>query len=65
VVVWTLDEIAANDDNLNITRCGEPRVEQEVLAVREAMRRFRDSVRAAFAAEERPSGILKREGLVK
>ena len=29
----TLDEIAANDHNLNIPRCGEPKVEREMLTL--------------------------------
>ena len=63
--VVPLDEIAANDHNLNIPRYVEPKVDQEVLTVDEAMRRLQDSARAAFAAEERLIGILKREGLLK
>jgi type I restriction enzyme M protein len=51
--VVTLDEIAANDHNLNIPRYVESKVEQEVLTVDEAMRRLRQSVETAFAAEER------------
>ena len=63
--VVSLDEIAANDHNLNIPRYVEPKVDQEVLTVDEAMRRLRDSAQAAFAAEERLIGLLKREGLLK
>jgi len=63
--VVALDEIAANDHNLNIPRYVEPKVDQEVLTVDEAMRRLRASARAAFAAEERLIGLLKREGLLK
>ena len=61
----TLDEIAANDHNLNIPRYVEPRIDQEVLTVDEAMRRLRASAQAAFAAEDRVVGLLKREGLLK
>lgn len=63
--VVSLDEIAANDHNLNIPRYVEPKVDQEVLTVDEAMRQLRDSARAAFAAEERLIGLLKREGLLR
>jgi len=63
--VVALAEIAANDHNLNIPRYVEPKVDQEVLTVDEAMRRLRASARAAFAAEERLIGLLKREGLLK
>jgi len=62
--VVALDEIAANDHNLNIPRYVEPKMDQEVLAVDEAMRRLRDSAQAAFSAEERLIGLLKREGLL-
>jgi len=62
--VVTLDEIAANEYNLNIPRYVEPKSEQEVLTVEEAMTRLRDSAEAAFAAEEKLIGILKREGLL-
>ena len=60
----TLDEIAANDHNLNIPRYVEPKIDQETLTVEEAMKRLEDSAEAAFAAEERLAGILKKEGLL-
>ena len=63
--VVTLDEIAANDYNLNIPRYVEPKNEQEVLTVDEAMKRLRESATAAFAAETRLISILKREGLLE
>jgi type I restriction enzyme M protein len=62
--VVTLEEIAANDHNLNIPRYVEPKVTSEVLTVDEAMKRLRESAEATFAAEERLVGILKREGLL-
>ena len=62
--VVTLDEIAANDHNLNIPRYVEPNVEQEVLSVEEAMKRLKESADAAFAAEEKLIAILRREGLI-
>jgi type I restriction enzyme M protein len=62
--VATLDNIAANDHNLNIPRYVEPKVETEVLTVDEAMKRLRKSAEAAFAEEEKLVGILKREGLL-
>ncbi len=64
VRVVSLEEIAANDYNLNIPRYVEPKVEQEALTVEEAMKRLRESAEAAFAAEERLVGILKQEGLL-
>lgn len=63
--VATLDEIAANDHNLNIPRYVEPMVEQEALTVDEATKRVRASAEAAFDAEEKLVGILKREGLLQ
>jgi type I restriction enzyme M protein len=60
-----LEEIAANDHNLNIPRYVEPKVEQEAITVDEAMRRLRQSAEAAFTAEEKLVGILKREGLLQ
>jgi type I restriction enzyme M protein len=62
--VVTLEEIAANDCNLNIPRYVEPKVTGEVLTVEEAMQRLRESAKAAFAAEDKLIGILKREGLL-
>lgn len=62
--VVMLDEIAANDYNLNIPRYVEPKVTSEVLTVEEAMKRLRESSEAAFAAEERLIEILIREGLL-
>jgi type I restriction enzyme M protein len=62
--VVSLEEIASNDHNLNIPRYVEPKIAQEVLTVEEAMKRLRESGEAAFAAEERLVGILKREGLL-
>jgi type I restriction enzyme M protein len=62
--VVTLDEIVANDHNLNIPRYVEPKVEQETLSVEEAMRRLRESAEAAFAAEDRLIELLKKEGLL-
>jgi type I restriction enzyme M protein len=60
----TLEEIAANDHNLNISRYLDPKVEQEVLTVEEARERLRRSVEVAFAAEEKLISLLKREGLL-
>jgi type I restriction enzyme M protein len=62
--VVTLDDIAANDFNLNIPRYVEPKTEQETLSVEEAMMRLQESASAAFAAEEKLIDLLKREGLL-
>ena len=62
--VVTLEEIAANDNNLNIPRYVEPKVTTEVLTVEEAMTRLSESAEAAFAAEGRLVALLKNEGLL-
>jgi type I restriction enzyme M protein len=62
--VVTLDDIAANDHNLNIPRYIEPKNDRETLTVDEAMKQLRESAEAAFAAEEKLVAILKREGLL-
>jgi type I restriction enzyme M protein len=62
--VVTLDEIAANDHNLNIPRYVEPKTNQEIVTVEEAMRRLKQSAEAAFEAEKKLVGILNREGLL-
>ena len=62
--VATLDEIAANDHNLNIPRYVEPEIEQETLSVAEATKRLRASAEAAFAAEDQLVALLKREGIL-
>ena len=63
--VVTLEEIAANDYNLNIPRYVEPKVDQEILTVEEALQRLQASAAAAFAAEDKLVAILKREGLLQ
>lgn len=62
--VVTLDEIAANDHNLNITRYVERKSDERVLSVEEAMEQLRESASAAFAAEEKLITVLQREGLL-
>jgi len=62
--VVTLDDIAANDHNLNIPRYVEPKTDAKVPTVDEAMRRLKQSAEAAFAAEDKLIAILKREGLL-
>jgi len=62
--VVTLEEIVANDYNLNIPRYVEPKAEQQTLTVDDAMRQLKTSAEAAFVAEEKLIAILKREGLL-
>ena len=63
--VVALEEIAANDYNLNIPRYVEPKQEQETLTVETAMQQLRDSAEAAFEAEDKLVALLKREGLLQ
>ena len=63
--VVALEEIAANDHNLNISRYVEPKVEQEKLTVDAAMKQLQASADAVFAAEDKLIDLLKREGLLR
>jgi type I restriction enzyme M protein len=63
--VVTLEEIAANEYNLNIPGYVEPTVDQDVLTVEEAMQRLKVSAEAAFAVEDKLIALLKREGLLQ
>ena len=62
--VANLDDIIANDYNLNIARYVEAKNGQKVLTVEEAMEQLRKSATAAFAAEDSLITILRREGLI-
>jgi len=62
--VVTLDEIAANDHNLNIPRYVEPKREQEVLTVGEAMSRLTKSAAMALEAEQHFIALLMANGFV-
>lgn len=63
--VVALEEIAANDYNLNIPRFVEPKNDEQVLSVEEATEHLRESAKAAFSAEARLIELLQREGLLK
>lgn len=62
--VVTLEEIAANDHNLNIPRYVEPKVTTEVLTVEDAMQRLRTSAEAAFTAEDKLIALFEKGGLL-
>jgi type I restriction enzyme M protein len=62
--VVTVEEIAGNDHNLNISRYVEPKVEQDLLTVEDATRLLKASAENTFAAEDKLIAILKREGLL-
>jgi type I restriction enzyme M protein len=63
--VVTLDDIRANDHNLNIPRYVEPVIEEETVTVAEAMKKLKESLDVAYKAENRLSALLKREGLLQ
>ncbi len=62
--VVSLDDIAANEYNLNIPRYVEQIGQQESLSVEDALAQLRTSADAAFASEEKLVAILKREGVL-
>ena len=63
--IVTLDDIAANDYNLSIQRYVDPKSEQTMVGVDEAMKQLGESVTAAFAVEAKLVAILKRECMLK
>ncbi len=62
--VVSLDEIAANDFNLNIPRYVEPVVEEQQITVGDAVRNLKTSLEAACAAEDRLKTLLQQAGLM-
>ena len=62
--VVPLDEITANDFNLNFPRYVEPKSDAVVLSVDDAMKQLRESADAAFAADQKLAALLAREGLL-
>jgi len=62
--VVTLDEIRENDFNLNIPRYVEPEIEEESMTVDEAIKNLTESLKDAYAAEDRLKELLIREGLL-
>lgn len=62
--VVTLDEIRANDFNLNIPRYVEPVIEEESMTIDQAIANLKNSLQAAYAAEDRLKALLKKEGLM-
>ena len=59
-----MEEIAANDHNLNISLYIQPKDDQPVISVEEAMTKLRESAEAAFAAEDKLIDLLRKEGLL-
>jgi type I restriction enzyme M protein len=62
--VVTLEDIAANEYNLNIPRYVEAKSDAIVLSVDEAMAKLKKSAEAAFSAEQKLVSLLEREGLL-
>ncbi len=62
--VATLDAIRENDGNLNIPRYVEPVLEEETITVAEAVSQLKKSLEAAYAAEDRLTALLRREGFM-
>lgn len=62
--VATLDEIRKNEYNLNIPRYVEPVIEEESLTIGQSLTNLKDSLQAAYAAENRLKDLLLREGLL-
>lgn len=62
--VVTLEEIRANDFNLNIPRYVEPVIVEESLTTDQAIANLKESLQAAYAAEDRLKGLLAKEGLL-
>jgi type I restriction enzyme M protein len=62
--VVTLDEIRENDFNLNVSRYVEPVIEEESMTIDQAIADLKESLQAAYAAEDRLKALLLREGLV-
>jgi type I restriction enzyme M protein len=61
--VVKLEDIARNDWNLNIPRYVEPIAAEETISVDEALANLKESLEAAYVAEEKLTGLLKQGGL--
>jgi type I restriction enzyme M protein len=62
--VVTIEEIAANDWNLNISRYVERVSDQKTVTVQEAIGNLKSALVDAYAAEDRLTALLKREGIL-
>lgn len=62
--VVSIEEIRENDYHLNIPRYVEPLLEEDTLTVEEAVANLKDSLQAAYAAEDRLKDLLAKEGLL-
>ena len=62
--VVTFDKIRENDYNLNIPRYVEPVIEEETITIDQAIANLKESLKAAYAAEDKLKALLQREGLL-
>ena len=62
--IVSLDEIRENDFNLNIPRYVEPVIEEETITVEEAITDLKQSLEAAYTAEDRLKDLLKQAGFM-
>jgi len=62
--VVTLDEIRENDFNLNISRYVEPVIEEETMTLDQAINNLKESLQAAYVAEDHLRELLSKEGLL-
>jgi len=62
--VVAIDKIRENDCNLNIPRYVEPLIEEETISVDQAISNLKESLEAAYAAEDRLKELLRRDGLL-
>lgn len=49
--------------NHNIPRYVKPVIEEETIIVKEAIKKLKESLKAAYATEDRLKGLLKKKGL--
>jgi len=63
--VVTLDEVAANDHNLNIPLYVEPVVDEETVTVEQALASLKKAYAEACEAEDKLAGLLEKEGLMR
>jgi type I restriction enzyme M protein len=63
--VVTLDEIRENDFNLNIPRYVEPVIEEESITIDQAIANLMEALQAAYAAEDRLSELLIKNGMIQ
>jgi type I restriction enzyme M protein len=63
--VVAIEELTANDGNLNISRYIEAVLDEKVSTVEESMADLRKAAEEAFAAEDHLITLLKKEGFIQ